>query len=220
MRAITRLMPNIPAVVALGRESAVGMHVVTGEAIEAQADQVRGHRPSRRSDATPAPPALHLTEALRVRRHGHAGRVDNNGGEMARLQLPATPVAPPRIAHEPPRAWAASATTTLLPRTQHGLAAARLRSLGVRVVERRLRVREMEPPPRSTRGCYERLRLRVKRTGARREQQRRGEAAPERRIFRYSERPPPQPHRPTTGAIRAVSGEFLGRRRGRSGHRR
>jgi hypothetical protein len=55
--AVPRLVPYIPTVEALSWESAFGVHVVTGEAVEALPDQVGWDQPMWQRDSVPIPPA-------------------------------------------------------------------------------------------------------------------------------------------------------------------
>lgn len=78
-RAVTRLVPGVEAVVTLGWEGAVGMHVVAGEAIKALAHQVRRDGSMRGGTMTPMPLALHRKESLTIRLNRHVRGVDHDG---------------------------------------------------------------------------------------------------------------------------------------------
>jgi hypothetical protein len=69
---IVSLMPDLVIVEAPGRERAVGTDVVSGEAIEALAHKVLGHRPPQRCSMAPATMTLHLPKAIRLQLDRHA----------------------------------------------------------------------------------------------------------------------------------------------------
>lgn len=82
--AVALLMALLLTIETPGGECAFGVHVVTSKAVEALADQVGRHRPSRHRNTPPVPSALHWTETLSIWLDRHAGRVNHNGGKTLR----------------------------------------------------------------------------------------------------------------------------------------
>ena len=116
-RAVPSLMTRFLAVETLGWLRAIRLHVITGQAVEAFANEVRRHRPRLRRDnrTTPAAPAVHLPVTIGVRHSRHAGGVDDHGRESGRLRRPGrlgrrwSGMSATRVSHE---AGVVGATTT------------------------------------------------------------------------------------------------------------